>query len=330
MIGSEKLSSDIFRIQTHNEFEQAALEFFSWHQLHNSVYKAFCKSIGKTTENVHSVHEIPCLPVNLFRYNKILPDNFAADLFFETSGTTSTETGKHYIADPALYIASAMNCFGNFYGNIEDYVVLALLPGYLERQHSSLVYMVDHWIKQSNKSESGFYLYNHDKLFATLSSLQNNNQKTMLIGVTHALTDFAGKYSVQFPELVVMETGGMKGRRKELPRAELHALLKNSFGVPSIHSEYGMTELLSQAYSKADGVFRCPPWMQVLLRDTNDPLSPPQNKTSGAINIIDLANMYSCPFLATDDTGILHSDGSFEITGRMDFSVIRGCSTMIC
>ncbi|HBG71639.1 MAG: acyl transferase [Bacteroidetes bacterium GWF2_43_63] len=330
MTGLEKLSSDIFRIQTQKEFEQAALELFSWHQMHNDVYKTFCKSIGKTTENVHSVHEIPFLPVNLFRYNKILPDNCTADLFFETSGTTATETGRHYIADPALYLASAMKCFERFYGNIEDYVVLALLPGYLERQHSSLVYMVDHWIKQSNKSESGFYLYDQEKLFATLNSLQNKKLKTILIGVTHALTDFAEKYSLQFPELIVMETGGMKGRRKELSRAELHALLKNSFGVPSIHSEYGMTELLSQAYSKADGSFRCPPWMRVLLRDINDPLSPPQNKTSGAINIIDLANMYSCPFLATDDSGILHEDGSFKITGRVDFSVIRGCSTMIC
>jgi len=329
MISPKKLSSDIFRIQTYTEFEQAALELFAWHYTHNQLYKTFCKSIGKTTENVHAVHQIPCLPVNLFRYNTILPDNCTADLFFETSGTTAAETGRHYIADPALYLASAMNCFESFYGNIEDCVVLALLPGYLERQHSSLVYMVDHWIKSSKKEESGFYLYDHEKLFATLNSLQHKNQKTILIGVTHALTDFAEKYSGQFPDLIVMETGGMKGRRKELSRAELHALLKNSFGVSAIHSEYGMTELLSQAYSPKNGIFHCPPWMRILLRDINDPLAPPQNKTSGGINIIDLANMYSCPFLATDDSGVLHEDGSFEITGRIDFSVIRGCSTML-
>lgn len=329
MTGLEILSKSIFSIQTSAEFEHAALALFSWHYKHNGIYRIFCNNTGKTPENVCSLQQIPCLPVNLLRFNKILPDGVSAELFFETSGTTAAETGRHYIVDPGLYLASAMNCFRNFYGSIEDYVVLALLPGYLERQHSSLVYMVDHWIKCSNKPESGFYLYDHEKLFSTLNSLQNKKQKTLLIGVTHALVDFSKKYSLGFPELIVMETGGMKGRRKELSRSELHAVLKKSFGVPAIHSEYGMTELLSQAYSKADGIFHCPPWMQILLRDVNDPLSPPQNKKSGAINIIDLANMYSCPFLATDDSGILHDDGSFEINGRIDFSVIRGCSTMI-
>jgi len=329
MTGPEKLSGSIFSIQAAAEFESAALRLFAWHYKHNSVYKSFCDSTGKTPGNVHSLQQIPCLPVNLFRFNKILPDGVSAELFFETSGTSAAESGRHYIADPALYLASAMNCFKSFFGNIEDYAVLALLPGYLERQHSSLVYMVDHWIKGSDNVDSGFYLHDHEKLYSTLNALKNKNQKTLLIGVTHALVDFSEKYKLEFPDLIVMETGGMKGRRKELSRSELHSILQKSFGVPTIHSEYGMTELLSQAYSKADGVFRCPPWMQVLLRDINDPLSPPQNKTSGAINIIDLANMYSCPFLATDDSGILHEDGSFEITGRIDFSVIRGCSTMI-
>jgi len=325
----EKLSATIFKIQSEQEFELAALDLFSWHYSHNNVYKTFCDSTGKTPENVHTLQQIPFLPVNLFRFNTILPDSVSAELFFETSGTSAAETGRHYIADPALYLASAMNCFRSFYGNIEEYTVLALLPGYLERQHSSLVYMVDHWIKCSKNPDSGFYLHDHEKLYSTLTALKKNKQKTLLIGVTHALVDFSEKYSIQFSELIVMETGGMKGRRKELSRNELHAILKKSFGVPAIHSEYGMTELLSQAYSKSDGIFHCPPWMRVLLRDINDPLSPPQNKTTGAVNIIDLANMYSCPFLATDDSGILHEDGSFEITGRIDFSVIRGCSTMI-
>lgn len=329
MISPEKLSHSIFSIQTSAEFEHAALGLFAWHYQHNSVYKTFCDSTGNTPENVLHIQQIPCLPVNLFRYNKILPDNCSEELFFETSGTTVAETGRHYIADPALYLASAMNCFNSFYGPAKDYVVLALLPGYLERQHSSLVYMVGHWIKCSNHADSGFYLHDHEKLYSTLNSLKNKNQKTLLIGVTHALVDFSEKYKLEFSELIVMETGGMKGRRKELSRSELHSILKKSFGVPTIHSEYGMTELLSQAYSKANGLFHCPPWMQVLLRDINDPLSPPQNKTAGAINIIDLANMYSCPFLATDDSGILHEDGSFEITGRIDFSAIRGCNTMI-
>jgi len=329
MISPEKLSVSIFSIQSPAEFESAALGLFAWHYQHNSLYKMFCNSTGRTPENVHHIQQIPCLPVNLFRFNKILPDSVSAELFFETSGTSAGETGRHYIADPALYLTSAMNCFKRFYGNTEDYTVLALLPGYLERQHSSLVYMVDHWIKCSNHADSDFYLHDHEKLYSTLNSLKNKNQKTLLIGVTHALVDFSEKYSMQYPDLIVMETGGMKGRRKELSRSELHAILKKSFGVPAIHSEYGMTELLSQAYSKENGLFRCPPWMRILLRDINDPLSPPQNKTTGAINIIDLANMYSCPFLATDDSGILHEDGSFEISGRIDFSVIRGCSTMI-
>lgn len=329
MTDPEKLSAEIFNISSRVEFEEIALEVFEWVYANNSIYRTFCDNLKRTPDTVSSTDMIPFVPVNLFRYNKLLADGYKAQLHFETSGTTANETGRHYIADPSLYITSAMNCFGNFYGNIEDYTILALLPGYLERQHSSLVYMVDHWIKNSKNPESGFYLYEHEKLFNTLNSLQSRNQKTILIGVTHALVDFSEKYTLNFPELIVMETGGMKGRRMELPRTELHSLLKKSFGVPSIHSEYGMTELLSQAYSKAAGIFHFPPWMRVLLRDINDPLAPPQNKVSGAINIIDLANIYSCPFIATDDSGILHDDGSFEITGRIDFSVIRGCSTMI-
>ena len=325
----KKLSASIFSIQSSAEFEYAALKLFTWHYQHNNVYKTFCDNIGMTIKNVYNINQIPCLPVNLFRYNKILPNKCSAELFFETSGTTVAETGRHYVADPALYLASAMSCFKIFYGNIEDYVILALLPGYLERQHSSLVYMVDYWIKCSKNSISDFYLHDHEKLYSTLKLLKNKNQKTLLIGVTHALVDFSEKYSIKFPELIVMETGGMKGRRKELLRNELHTILKKSFGVPTVHSEYGMTELLSQAYSTANGIFQCPPWMRVMLRDINDPLSSPQNKTIGAINIIDLANMYSCPFLATDDSGIVHKNNSFEIIGRVDFSVIRGCSTMV-
>jgi hypothetical protein len=325
----QKLSESIFTIRNTNEFENFAFQLFEWHYNHNSVYRLFCQNTGRSPKNVSALSQIPCIPVNLFRYNKIIPDNYSHKIFFETSGTTDAETGRHYIVDPDLYLASAMNCFKIFYGNMEDYAVLALLPGYLERKHSSLIYMVNHWIKCSNNPLSDFYLYNHDKLFQSLEILKNKNQKTLLIGVTHALVDFSEKYSINFPELTVMETGGMKGRRQELLRDELHSVLKKSFGVQNIHSEYGMTELLSQAYSKSNGIFQCPPWMRVMLRDINDPLSSPQNKSSGAINIIDLANMYSCPFLATDDRGIIYKDGTFEVLGRIDFSSIRGCSTMI-
>lgn len=329
MTTPEKVWNRIFSLGSKNEFNKIAMELYGWHYENNLVFRKFSDFTGRNPKNTLIASEIPCLPVNLFRYHRILPVGFKAIRHFETSGTTSGETGKHYIADEDLYLKSAMQTFSLFYGDIDEYVILALLPGYLERQNSSLIFMVNQWIESSKHSDSGFYLSEHKKLFRTLKKLQKAKQKTILLGVTHALVDFSEQFQVDFPELIVMETGGMKGRREELSREELHRLLKPAFGVKSIHSEYGMTELLSQAYSKGDGIFRCPPWMRVFLRDNNDPLSAPENKKNGAINIIDLANMYSCPFIATDDTGILYDDGSFEINGRLDFSIIRGCSTMI-
>jgi hypothetical protein len=325
----EKLWNRIFSIGSEAEFDYIALELYGWHYNNNPVYKKFSDFTGRNPKNTLLISSIPCLPVNVFRHQRILPSGFKAVRHFETSGTTASETGKHYIVDEELYLKSAMQAFDLFYGDIAEYTILALLPGYLERQNSSLVFMVDLWIKSSGHVESGFYLNEHEKLFDVLKILKQKNQKTILLGVTHALVDFAEHYQIVFPELIVMETGGMKGRREELSREELHHLLKPAFGAKSIHSEYGMTELLSQTYSKGNGLFRCPPWMKVLLRDPNDPLSAPENKKSGAINIIDLANMYSCPFIATDDQGVLYEDGAFEINGRLDFSVVRGCNTMI-
>lgn len=325
----QKLSELIFDISSSQELEKMAMELFEVHFAENEIYNRFCILSGKSPANVLTVENIPFLPVNVFRHQQVLLNGFVSKVRFETSGTTASDTGVHHIADPELYLTSATKGFERFYGGISEYTLLALLPGYLERQHSSLVYMVRHFIEKSQSEHSGFYLNEHAKLFETLKALSGKNKKTLLIGVTHALVDFADKYSIHFPELIVMETGGMKGRRKELSRSELHIKLKKSFGVPAIHSEYGMTELLSQSYSTGNGIFYCPPWMRVRLRDINDPMSPPQNKKAGAINIIDLANMYSCPFLATDDIGVLHDDGSFEINGRMDFSIVRGCNTMI-
>ncbi len=325
----QKLPELIFSISNQSAFDQLAMQMFAIHFAENEVYHRFCTLSGKSPLNVLTVEQIPCLPVNVFRQQKVLLGGVTSKIRFETSGTTASESGVHHVADPELYLKSSILGFERFYGRIADYTVLALLPGYLERQHSSLVYMVRHFIEKSLQRDSGFYLNEHEKLFETLNALNNAGKKTMLIGVTHALVDFSESYAVQFPELIVMETGGMKGRRKELMREELHSILKASFGVPFIHSEYGMTELLSQAYSTGNGIFRCPPWMRVLLRDIHDPMSTPQNKASGAINIIDLANVYSCPFLATDDIGVLHEDGSFEVRGRLDFSILRGCNTMI-
>lgn len=248
---------------------------------------------------------------------------------FTSSGTTGMVQSRHPVSDITLYEKSFTCGFEHFYGKAEDYVILALLPSYLEREGSSLIYMVDSLIKQSNDESSGYFLYNHAELFDTLQRLQHKKKKVLLIGVTYALLDFAEAYSLNFPDLIVMETGGMKGKRRELIRAELHNILTAAFGVTSIHSEYGMTELLSQAYSSGGGIFRCPPWMKIQIRDMNDPLSQMENGYTGGVNIIDLANRYSCSFIATQDLGKAYSDGSFEILGRFDNSDIRGCNLLV-
>jgi len=250
-------------------------------------------------------------------------------MVFSSSGTTGMVTSKHLVTDVSLYERSFMQGFKAFYGNIQDYTVLALLPSYLERDGSSLIYMVDHLIRESGDPQSGYFLYDHDALYAALQRQKLTNRKTLLIGVTYALLDFVEKYQIKFPGLIIMETGGMKGKRPEMLREELHNQLKEGFGVAAIHSEYGMTELLSQAYSKAEGIFACPPWMKILIRDTNDPLTIlPQGRTGG-LNIIDLANLNSCSFIATQDLGKTLGDGTFEVLGRFDNSDIRGCNLLV-
>jgi hypothetical protein len=238
-------------------------------------------------------------------------------------------TSSHRVTDKTWYEESFRKAFTIFYGDIRDYTVLALLPSYLEREGSSLIYMVDDLIKQSNNPDSGFFLYNHNELFQELKKQQDAGKPTLLIGVTFGLLDFIENYQINFPELVVMETGGMKGRRKEMIREELHDILGKGFGVKHIHSEYGMTELLSQAYSKGDGIFNCPPWMKIIIRDTNDPLSTLQTGKTGGISVIDLANINSCAFIATQDLGRIYADDSFEVLGRFDQSDIRGCNLLI-
>ena len=236
---------------------------------------------------------------------------------------------KHLVTDVSWYEESFRRAFEIFYGDIRDYCILALLPSYLEREGSSLIYMAEDLVKRSNNPDSGFYLYNHDELYQQLKKQQDAKKPTLLIGVTFALLDFVEQYPIDFPELIVMETGGMKGRRKEMIREELHQTLCNGFGVDAIHSEYGMTELLSQAYSKGNGIFQCPPWMKIITRDTNDPISSLGNEKTGGINVIDLANINSCSFIATQDLGKVYADGSFEVLGRFDDSDIRGCNLLI-
>jgi phenylacetate-coenzyme A ligase PaaK-like adenylate-forming protein len=293
------------------------------------VHKDFTSDLNISPASISSVKDIPYLPISFFKTHEVLSDARKPEIVFSSSGTTGMVQSRHLVTDVGIYEASFNNAFEQFYGKIEDTCLLALLPSYLERDGSSLIYMVDTLLKQSKHSDSGYFLHNHDELFHRLKKLQDNKQRTILIGVTYALLDFIERYQLDFPELIVMETGGMKGKRKEMVREELHDLLQAGFGVSAIHSEYGMTELLSQAYSFGEGVFHCPAWMKIVLRDTNDPLSLIQNQQTGGINVIDLANINSCSFIATQDLGKIYPDGSFEVLGRFDNADIRGCNLLV-
>jgi hypothetical protein len=280
-------------------------------------------------QKIKSVQQIPFLPIQFFKSHAVVSNSNPIQETFTSSGSTGVITSKHLVTDVSLYEQSYQKGFSQFYGNIEDYVVLALLPSYLEREGSSLIYMVKDLILQSNNSESGFYLHNHEALIEKLKALDSSGRNVILIGVTYALLDLIEKQNFQLKNTIIMETGGMKGKRKEMIREELHEQLCTGFGVSAIHSEYGMTELLSQAYSLGDGVFECPSWMQILIRDTEDALTYLENGKSGGINVIDLANFNSCSFIATQDLGRKKSNTSFEVLGRFDNSDIRGCNLMV-
>jgi len=283
--------------------------------------------------NVFSIENIPYLPISFFKTHKITTEVFEPGIVFESSGTTGENTSRHFVKELPLYQKSFSKTFSLFYGNPNQWCILGLLPGYLERESSSLIFMVNELIKKSNNPYSGFYLHNHDILYQTLVHNEIIHQPTLLIGVTYALLDFAEKYSMKLQHTIVMETGGMKGKRDEITREEVHQFLKSKLGLKEIHSEYGMTELLSQAYSKGNGIFATPPWMKVLVREYNDPfsvVSTPKidNPVNGLINIIDLANVYSCSFIATDDVGKIYRNNTFEVLGRRDMSDMRGCSLL--
>jgi phenylacetate-coenzyme A ligase PaaK-like adenylate-forming protein len=320
---------NIFNIQNETEFNHSCLDVFKLQYETIEVYRAFVNALKINPDEIRHYTEIPFLPISFFKTHSIIEDKAFADVVFSSSGTTGSITSKHYVQDVKIYEQSYLKAFELFYGDVKDSCILALLPNYLERGGSSLIYMVEDLIKKSNHPKSGFFLHNHNELNETLTYLKQRNQKTIIIGVTYALLDFVEKYPTSFPELIVMETGGMKGQRKEMVREELHKVLTTGFGVTKIHSEYGMTELLSQAYSKGDGIFECPPWMKIIIRDTNDPLSLLNNGKSGGINVIDLANFNSCSFIATQDLGKTFTDGSFEVLGRFDDSDIRGCNLMV-
>ncbi len=310
-----------------------ALKIFRLQYQQNTIYKKYIDALGIIPENINSFETIPFLPISFFKSHEVITTNFKPEIIFESSGTTGENTSRHFVKSLSLYKKSFTNAFNLFYGNPEDWCILGLLPGYLERENSSLVAMVNDLINKSNNSFSGFYLHDHEKLYQTLVRNEIMHQPTLLIGVTFSLLDFAEKYSMKLQHTIVMETGGMKGRREEITREEVHQFLEKKLGINSVHSEYGMTELLSQAYSKEKGLFHCPPWMKVMVREYNDPFeitSKPKSEkpANGLLNIIDLANLYSCCFIATDDVGKIYKNDSFEVLGRRDISDMRGCSLL--
>ena len=323
------LIDSIFNIKNTTDFEHLAIQIFKYQATNCSIYKRFLAHLKVDPNSIHAIKDIPFLPIEFFKSQTILAKAETVDIVFSSSGTTGSLTSKHHVSDVSIYEQSYLNGFTHFYGNIEDYTVLALLPSYLERQGSSLIYMVDDLIKRSKKSKSGFYLDNFKELENVLIELEVANKKTILIGVSFALLDLIEKFRFSLKNTIIMETGGMKGRRKELIRNELHVILSEGFGTSVIHSEYGMTELLSQAYSKGNGIFITPPWMKVLVRDTEDALSILPFQKTGGINVIDLANINSCSFIATQDLGKTYANGTFEILGRFDNSDIRGCNLMV-
>ena len=324
------LHNRIFSINSEADFVSVALDVFRYQHKNCSPYREYVDMLGYDVDAIESVKDIPFLPIEFFKTKEIITQEHPSQLEFTSSGTTGNQTSTHYIADKTMYEESFLRCFKQFVGNPSDFAILALLPSYLERENSSLVYMVNELINQSRNSDSGFYLYNVDEFADKLTVLAARKQKTLIFGVGFALLDMVEKCHFRYPELMIFETGGMKGRRKEISREELHTEISQGFGVDVIYSEYGMTELLSQAYSMNGESFRCPSWMKILLRDPQDPLSiinSPEKR--GGINVIDLANLYSCSFIATQDMGKFRNDGSFEVLGRFDYADIRGCNMLM-
>jgi hypothetical protein len=323
-----------FNTSTANEddFNTSALELFRFQYRYNRVYNQYCNLLKIEPGKVSNICDIPFLPISFFKTHKVVTTEFVAGTIFESSGTTKTVNSRHFVKDPGIYKKSLNNAFRLFYGDPAEWCILALLPSYLERNNSSLVMMADQLVQKSKHPGSGFYLNERKRLQLRLDELEESQQKTLLIGVSFALLDLAERFPVQLNYTTVMETGGMKGRRTEMTRQQLHEILCDGFKINNIHSEYSMTELLSQAYSSGSGIFRCPPWMKVLLREEDDPLAThignAVDTNTGAINIIDLANIYSCSFIATEDAGRFYHDGSFEVLGRLDNSDIRGCSLL--
>lgn len=326
MQGYSTLYPKIFDIEN-NDFEQIALDVFEYQYLHNPIYEQFVNYLNKK-ESVKDIYTIPFMPVEFFKHHSILANEFQANGYFESSGTTGSVHSKHYFQDLQFYEKSYLLGFEKHYGHPSDWVILGLLPSYLDRKNASLVNMVQGLMQKSAHPENDFFLYDYDQLYQVLTRLSNSNQNVMLFGVTFALLEFVQQYSSQFPNLTIIETGGMKGRGKELIREELHEFLHQRLQPKAIHSEYGMTEMFSQAYSTDQGIFHCSPTMKVLRRNPYDPFDIHSTTGRGNINVIDLSNLHSCSFLATMDIGEFYEDGTFKVLGRTDYSDIRGCNLM--
>ena len=323
------MHKEIFLIKNSDDFRKNALAVFRMQAENLQVYKKFIKYLKINPSDVKRIADIPFLPIEVFKSHKIIHKEFDARLIFQSSGTTGAKLSRHYVVYPDIYDYSLLKTFEQFYGSPSDYTILALLPSYLERKASSLVYMVNQLISKTGRKESGFYLYDYDNLIKNLLRLKREEKRVLLIGVSFALLDLAEKYSPDLSGITVMETGGMKGRRIEITREELHHTLKIKLNLDNIHSEYGMTELLSQAYSRSAGIFQSPPWMRIMIRDPHDPMNFLKEGQAGAVNIIDLANIYSCSFIATSDLGRIIPGKGFEISGRMDNSDLRGCNLLV-
>lgn len=342
--------TNIFNIQTEEEFQQNCLETFHYQYNNIEVYRKFVDFLNINPNEIQQIEQIPFLPIEMFKNHEILDKNISTDLFFQSSGTTQMNLSKHWIADRKLYEESIARSFGQFIGKPEDYIFLGLLPSYLEKQNSSLIYMVDFLMKKSGKPENGYFLYNHQELFELLNRLSKENKKVILFGVSFALLDFLdfateNHHVIEASEfLTIIETGGMKGRKQEMTKDELLTIFYKGFGTDKIYSEYSMTELLSQAYSLGQNIYESPSWMRILIRNTEDPFSYLEDGRNGALNIIDLANRHSCSFIATQDLGriLMESEipdfvqknnsivsNQFQVLGRIDHSDIRGCSLLV-
>jgi phenylacetate-coenzyme A ligase PaaK-like adenylate-forming protein len=328
-VHDENFNSNVFKIKTPSDFEGFALQIFQFQSIQNKVYRDYLNALKIDTSSIKTADEIPHLPIEFFKTHQIKSFEGTPEATFTSSGTTGESSSRHHVKKLKLYEESFMRGFDLFYGNPSQYCILALLPSYMEREGSSLIYMTKKLIESTGHIHSGFYLNNLEELSRKLNNLEDEKQNTLLLGVSFALLDLAEKYPQQLHHTSIMETGGMKGRRRELTREELHGKLKAAFGVKNIHSEYGMTELLSQAYSKGEGIYFSPPWMKISIRDIYDPFSPVETGKTGGINITDLANIHSCSFIQTSDLGKLNPDGSFEVIGRMDSSDLRGCNLMV-